>query len=95
MYSINVLLMTIFVTTVPVTMHNIINTRAQCYQSEITEYKDFLESSFAGSHNSTNPLVNVHLPSKPNTIIYNLKQKLKEPDLKTFLRLQKSNWDHD
>ena len=74
----------------PATISNTANIAANCFQSRMIEYEDYLDRNFDGTRNSTHPLAQVYITSKANNEVYTLKEMLKEPDRIEFLKAMKS-----
>ena len=76
-----VLIMSAFVFHVPpVTSYT-----AQCFQSRIIAYNDYLEQNFDGTSNQTSPMAQVYLSSQSNNETYTLKEMTKQPDKAKFV----------
>ena len=80
-YGLLVLAMSAFVSyTPPVTAYT-----ANCFQSRLIEYNDYLEQNFDGSANQTSPLAQIYLSSQSNNKTYALNEMVRQPDKDKFI----------
>ena len=57
-----------------------------CFQSQLVQYEDFLESNFDGSPNRLSPLAHIYQTSLANNEVYNLSEMLQQPDKLEFMK---------
>jgi len=81
-YGMLILAKSTFVLSAP----SLVEYSANCFQSRLIRYNDFLDRNFDGTANKISSLAWIYLSSQSNNKTYTLKEMLKEPDKHKFVK---------